>query len=135
MTRSTIVIGLFASLVGLCLSAQTLDLQATIPFEFRMGTSVMPAGAYDVHYSQHLLILRTASRSKSAAMLVLPAERREAKSVGTLVFNRYGNDYFLSQVWEAGSRAGSAIPPSKLEKELIARYGVVETASISARRK
>jgi hypothetical protein len=37
---------------------------------------------------------------------------------GKLVFNRYGNQYFLSQVWAAGSDSGHQLRPSKAEREI-----------------
>jgi hypothetical protein len=35
-----------------------------------------------------------------------------------LVFHRYGNQYFLSQIWDGRSNAGIELPESKREKEL-----------------
>ena len=39
----------------------------------------------------------------------------QAKS--KLVFHRYGNRYFLTQVWSAGSSLGRELPKSAKEKE------------------
>jgi hypothetical protein len=35
-----------------------------------------------------------------------------------LVFNKYGDTYFLSQVWSSGYAQGSALYQSKTEREL-----------------
>ncbi len=35
-----------------------------------------------------------------------------------LVFDRLGNRYFLSQVWESGSATGADLPKSRMEKRL-----------------
>jgi len=37
---------------------------------------------------------------------------------GTLVFNRYGNDYYLSEVWPAGGSTGRELLKSHTEREL-----------------
>jgi hypothetical protein len=52
-----------------------------------------------------------------------------------LLFNRYGNDYFLTKVVAPDSSAGRVIPKSKQEKELMARVRGVETASADLFRK
>src|SRR2546422_3486746 len=33
------------------------------------------------------------------------------------IFNRYGNKYFLSQIWTAGSKSGRELPKSQRETE------------------
>jgi hypothetical protein len=44
------------------------------------------------------------------------------RSEGTcLIFNRYGDKYFLATVWIAESGTGYAVPKSKMEREMIAR--------------
>ena len=35
-----------------------------------------------------------------------------------LVFEKYGNEYFLAQIWDGQSHTGIAFPESKREKEL-----------------
>jgi len=40
----------------------------------------------------------------------LPAE-------GKLIFHRYGDRYFLSQMWMPGNPTGRELPPSKAELE------------------
>lgn len=42
-----------------------------------------------------------------------------SKPVGArLVFNRYGEEYFLSQVWTDGGQLGRELPKSKRERSL-----------------
>jgi frataxin-like iron-binding protein CyaY len=40
------------------------------------------------------------------------------KKQGVLIFNRYGNKHFLSQVWIAGSNMGRVFRQSRSEREL-----------------
>jgi hypothetical protein len=35
-----------------------------------------------------------------------------------MVFHRYGDRYFLSQIWAQGEERGSELPMTKVEKEL-----------------
>jgi hypothetical protein len=75
-----------------------------IPFAFTAGSATLPAGEYRVQKLDR----------NSAVLLIHCWDARESK----LVFNRYGNRYFLSQVWNAGSIRGRQLPISPREKEM-----------------
>jgi hypothetical protein len=48
------------------------------------------------------------------------------------VFHRYGNAYFLSQVWNAENQRGYRLPKSKTEREMARNAGRTELASVRA---
>jgi hypothetical protein len=96
--------------------AQGSEMRVNVPFAFHNGSQVMPAGVYKVSIeSQHLILLRGASRS--AYMTANPESGRPADK-GKLVFQRYGNQYFLREVWPAQSDTGEKCTKSKLEREV-----------------
>ncbi len=66
----------------------------------------------------------------SAAAMVMSnaAQAKETQTESKLVFNRYGNRYFLSQVWAAGSIRGRQLLKSSREKE-ISQLARIETKS------
>jgi len=125
--------GLFAFV--LCsLHAQTLTSQAEIPFDFRMGTTIFPAGKYVVHQSGYLLTIREEGGTKRSAMqLTMPASRKAVSSQPKLEFHRYGATYFLTAIWNQNSREGQVLPQSKQEQELLSHAQSLQTASISLR--
>lgn len=136
MLRTTFTAALVASLAGFCLSAQTVKLEAHVPFEFQMGKAVLPAGDYSVTQSGHVLILRNESGKASAIALLGPgASRKAAEPNGVLVFNKYGEEYFLSTLWAPNATAGVAIPKTAREREAANRAGPVQTAGVSVRGK
>ena len=136
MKRLAIAMGLLASITTLPLPAQTVTLKANVPFDFRMGSVYMPAGEYTVHQSGSVIRLRgTQSKPISAMFLTQPTSAKARRTEGTLVFNRYGDDYFLSKVWTPNSANGRALPTSAREKELMSRAGFVQTASTALERK
>ena len=47
-----------------------------------------------------------------------PAVASEPKTESKLIFNRYGDRYFLSQVWTAGNSSGRQLLKSDREKEM-----------------
>src|SRR5258705_11471085 len=111
MKRLSLAVGLFAAVACSGLSAQTVNLQASIPFDFRMGETLMPAGEYQIHNSADgVLAVRQRDGAHAAAVLLtLPASRRGAATKGALEFNRYGDAYFLSRIWTPDSRDGRAL--------------------------
>ena len=93
---------------------------ANIPFDFTVGKMTLPAGEYRTQKvrdsSPALLIQRT---DRSAAMIVMAqaATSNAPQPKTKLVFHRYGNQYFLAQIWVAGSSRGLELPKSAKEKE------------------
>ena len=116
---SAIVMGVFAS-TG---SAQTLNghqLQATIPFAFQAGSKQMPAGVYQITVQDHVMLLQDRDPGKYVAgyLIVTPSADGAAQTKGRLVFHRYGDRYFLREVWEANSKQGITCSGSSEEKEI-----------------
>jgi hypothetical protein len=128
--RLLVAMGLLASISVCPLLAQTVVLKGKVPFDFHVGSVDMPAGDYTVRQSGSIVTVRTAEgRTVTASYLTSPTRAPEARRDGTMVFNRYGDDYFLTKVWIPNSTEGRALPTSKREKELISRAVTVQTAS------
>jgi hypothetical protein len=134
MKQLCLATGLFAAMACAGLYAQTVDLRANVPFDFRMGKTLMPAGEYVIHHSAGMLSVRAQSGRTAAFHITLPESRHGTSSKGALVFNRYGDSYFLSKIWAPDSRNGLALLTPKREKEL-ASGGPVYSAAIPAQRK
>ena len=134
MKRSALAIVLFASIAALGLHAQSISLKANVPFEFHVGTVLMPAGEYNINHSNGVLVLRD-STGRSAAVITSAESPASPASphAGKLVFNAYGDRYFLSKVWDPYVSTGRVLPKSKVERELIARGTAVQTAGVLAR--
>jgi len=92
-----------------------------IPFAFVAGNATLPAGEYRVQKldgNSAVLLIHCWDASASALVITNAAQAKEPRSESKLVFNRYGNRYFLSQVWTAGSIRGRQLPISPREKEM-----------------
>jgi hypothetical protein len=127
-----LIVGLFLALVCASLDAQTMNLRATIPFSFRAGETVMPAGEYTIRHSAGALTLHHEG-GPSVMLLTNAARRLNAPADARLSFNRYGERYFLSSVWTSNSRDGREIFESRAEKEL-ARQTLRESVGIALHR-
>lgn len=103
-------------------------LVANIPFEFVIGNKAFPAGEYTFRYTyRNVIQIQSQDRGESMFVSTGPAE---AKKMGNrLVFNRYGDQYFLSTLWRMGD-LGRAVRMSRSERELIrARRALAKSAS------
>jgi hypothetical protein len=100
-----------------------------IPFAFVAGDATLPAGEYRVEtLEQNSAVLLIHCRDARMATFVVtnPAQAKELQSQSKLVFTRYNDRYFLSQVWKAGSIRGRQLRKSQAEKE-IAQSARLET--------
>src|SRR6185295_8502106 len=93
MKRLILAAGLFAATLTASLHAQTMNLQASIPFEFRLGSTVLPAGDYSIRHSGDLLFVKQTGGAHKSAIFRTVGEDRPAgsKAAPTLQFNRYGS--------------------------------------------
>jgi hypothetical protein len=122
MLSSTIAVGLFAFTA----SARAQDsprVNFSIPFAFQMGSTQMPAGAYDMHVrlSHTLVQLQDQGSGKQAVGVLLGSalEGGKIQRTGRLIFHRYGNRYFLREVWDADSGQGVGSAPSREEMKIL----------------
>jgi hypothetical protein len=100
--------------------AQSRLLRATIPFDFYTGGMLLPAGDYEVDRVVDG-VLKIYSRETSSAVLVSTfgvSHSGEPQRHGELIFNRYGDDYVLSEMWWPYRTEGRKAVPSASEREL-----------------
>jgi hypothetical protein len=94
-------------------------LQADVPFAFTLQDKAMPAGNYQIIAvdDQVLEVWNMDSHRGKLLLKQISVQAPEAKSP-RLVFNKYGDHYFLSEIWDGRSKDGIALAESKLEKEV-----------------
>jgi hypothetical protein len=96
------------------------DLEVNIPFQFQAGNAKLPAGEYRIHVvgDSNLTVMRisAADDSTSTFFQVTETEAKSAPNKSELIFNKYGDQYFLAKVFEEGSASGSEAVESRAEK-------------------
>ena len=116
---SAIAMGLLVSTAS-AQAQSSPKITATIPFAFQAGSRHMPAGLYNIYLlSQHVLLFRAANGHGSGFFMVNPSYDGKVQERGRLVFHRYGDRYFLREVWEGGSNEGITCNASSEEKEIL----------------
>jgi hypothetical protein len=122
-----------ALLISVPLSAQTIA-KATVPFDFTVGQTKMPAGTYEISPLSHAILIMDRKTAKSVLSLFNSEEPSRGDSTPKLVFHRYGDKYFLSQVSRGNGGAVMQLPISKLEEEVrIAGSSVPQKTVIAAK--
>ena len=116
-------------------------LTVTVPFDFVAAGTTLPAGDYRVQRSfegSHVVMkIRSKNDTKSVFALTHSVEGRSIQNESKLVFNKYGNQLFLSQVWIASRSTGAEMMKNSrernLQKEIATRSVKPETITIAGR--
>jgi hypothetical protein len=120
-------------------SAQTLSLRVSIPFDFVVGGNTLPAGDYLVSQvnAERFLTVRNVS-SDAMPTVITPSMPGHAAVPGeaALTFHRYGGDYFLAEIWDGYTGQGRSIWMSRTERETANRASLAkpEVVMVLARR-
>lgn len=103
------------------LSAQSRAVDFNIPFQFYVGDTTLPAGQYGIAFDHSFNRILVSATGLEDAVWILPhkiagkGEDLQAATV-TLKFHRYGDTYFLREVWRNGREEGLSLPMTKAEK-------------------
>ena len=109
---------LAAAALTLPLAAQVAEtIRMDIPFEFVVGKTTAPAGTYvfsfpDVQGMVHMQLVGTAG----SYFVANPSRAYWNPQKPKLVFHRYGNQYFLSQI--GNTSTSRDVPSSSMEREV-----------------
>jgi hypothetical protein len=98
--------------------AQTTNVIADVPFAFSIGDQSVPAGHYELQSFSGEGILALRRGNEHMGLVSTHSIQSATASGGRLIFQRYGDRYFLRQIWMPGSNSGRELPTTKLEKEL-----------------
>src|SRR5882762_1981005 len=103
--------------------AQIIDtLEANIPFQFHAGNTKLPPGNYSIHMLENsdlkFMEITSADGSTSALFEVHETDASSAPAKSELVFNKYGNRYFLSKLFDEGNPSGNEVVESAYEKKV-----------------
>jgi hypothetical protein len=93
--------------------------KADVPFAFSLQDRAMPAGNYQIIALSDRVLEVWNLDAQHGQLLAKQMSVQSSKQQGPrLVFHKYGNQYFLSQIWDGQSDTGIAIAESKREKEV-----------------
>jgi hypothetical protein len=109
--------------------AQSTKLKATVPFNFVVTGGTLLSGEYTIRPwtdSEHELRIKVMGQS-SRVFLAVPCLTLKGEVLLTRpswVFERYGNQYFLSEIWVKGRRVGQKLPKTRRQIEMAQRQHI-----------
>lgn len=129
------VVALMAALVS-AHAQSSGTVVADIPFDFAVGSKSLKAGEYTVRpytASGDALMIRNQDSSDAAMRLTQTVQASTIPQKGKLVFHRYGQRYFLYEVWTQGERTGRRLVKSAAERALENQLAAIPSNSDLAR--
>jgi len=119
LTVFTLMVALAIVTAVVSANAQSrMKVTANIPFEFVVGGHTLPAGEYIVQAittGGGALAIQGSDNGESAVRLAEPIQAMTQRRSARLVFHRYGQKYFLAQIWSEDS-IGRRLAKSKQER-------------------
>jgi hypothetical protein len=106
--------------------------KAVVPFAFEAGTAHFSPGAYTLSNPSTDDSLLIRGSSQSAWAMIRRDYGSQPSAVSQLVFHRYGNRYFLREVWINGNSYRLVCPESKAERLAERAQRTSDRASIAA---
>jgi hypothetical protein len=110
-------------------------MNVSVPFSFVVENERLQAGNYVIEkIADSRLRIYTKDGRVSRIFLVLPKEGKSTVGEARVIFRRYGNEYFLANIWTPGQNVGGEVLAGKFEQELAKKKTTaVETATLVGR--
>lgn len=118
-----LMLGGLLSLTAMQAGAQDRVVTADIPFDFTVCKEQLPPGKYRIEpfskANPNLMVFRSQDNRSVELACTRGVQGTKLSGKGKLIFNRYGNQYFLSEIWFAGEPTGSEVLKSDREEALL----------------
>jgi hypothetical protein len=112
----TLFVAALALFLTTAASAQTIHMKADIPFTFILNGATLPSGEYFVNSMDlrgQVLSISNSNSHHSNLIMSNSCHSLKAAAKTKLVFHRYGDRYFLKQIWVAGNDSGRELATSR----------------------
>jgi len=109
-----------------------------VPFQFTVGDRLLLPGTYsfeqllDSAPGLNIIAIRSGDGGTYQAAVTTTTQAPAVPLISRLVFKRYGNSFFLSQVWTKGKLVGLLLYPSRGETRLAEQQAANEEVSVPA---
>jgi hypothetical protein len=122
LTMVTLVLAIALATAAVTANAQSAKkVVADIPFAFVVGDQTLSAGEYTMKSTTapaNGLLIQNAEGQSEALRNTFPIEPRQNRRNARLVFHRYGQRYFLAEVWTGAGNVGRHLMKSRQERAI-----------------
>ena len=106
-----------------------------IPFSFIVGEKTFPAGDYTVEPNRRdydkVWLVQSRDGHASVLFATMPVRASETQEKTKFVFHKYGDQYFLSQIWTPGGNSGRELLMPRLERALAKNATELQTVVLA----
>jgi hypothetical protein len=97
------------------------EVRANVPFDYKVGNATMKTGNCSIRgtLTANVLSIRCAGSETKLALSGIVSGKPATET--KLVFHKYGDEYFLAQVWLKGEDTGRELPRTRTENELMSK--------------
>ena len=109
-------------------------IEADVPFDFTVRQTSLPAGHYTVKRlgsDPEVMEIIGADDRHPFLFLIESAQVSNAPKRGELIFDRVGDRYFLSEVFEEGTNIGVEVPESRDERRMKKQGAMAQVHAIA----
>ena len=132
------------SMFALCAAVASANAQlsnpirAKIPFEFNVGDKKLPAGEYTFSRlsgfsDSRIMFISSVDATTRVFQSIFGSQVLTSKDQSTLVFHKYGDQYFLEQIWSSGEQEGTQVPESRSERTIRRQLAQTQQSNMSGK--
>jgi len=113
-------------------------IRARIPFDFSVGDKKLPAGEYTFgrlsgFSDSKMMLVSSVDASTHLFQSTFGAQVLTPKNESTLVFHKYGDQYFLEQILTQGEQVGAELPESRGERTVRRQLAQTQQSNMSGK--
>ena len=105
--------------------AQSDEVKANVPFDFTVANKLLPAGTYTMKRDSAELIEIRNHDKPIAVLTIADQDGKKSTNGGKLIFHKYGDQYFLSEILSDWTTMNVAFHPSKAETRVQLQQAMV----------
>jgi hypothetical protein len=116
----------------------SIPIRAKIPFDFTVGDKKLLAGEYTFSRlsgfsNSNVMFVSSVDGSTRVFQSTFGAQVLTPKDESTLVFHKYGDQYFLEQIWTGGEQEGTQVPESRGERTARRQLAQTQQSNMSGK--
>jgi hypothetical protein len=109
--------------------AQSQMVRANVPFDFTVDKQLLPAGTYTIKAeSSGLVAIKNHDKPITVFTIAAP-DGNKSPNGGKLIFHKYGDQYFLSEILCDSAEINVRVHPSKVEKRVQLQQAMIHPSS------
>ena len=110
-------------------------LRANIPFAFFAGGVQLPAGEYRLYHpgNPYVVVIEKKDCTARAMTYVRPSAVNASQNSTKLLFNKYGDQYFLAEIWTEKGQEVHQCFKCRMEQSLMAKAQQPKTVLLAAK--